>query len=232
MLLKNCSLSYLEELIFHDPREEDIPVLLSCGKENLYVWECDENMLHENEAADFLCDMCQGLNLRRGKVKEGKLEIFAECDGLLKIDEAGVRLVNSAGEMMIASRHGNFPVKAGDKVTGTCYANSKSLQFQIGDNSEEIFMNYADATRFLKESFISLEDFEEKAAAIKQEDGSIIEGAVLYLEELRIGDDYSENVKVTVKKNRPAAIVVGDQYIREEWGEFTIDKSRNVILYR
>ena len=24
----------------------------------------------------------------------------------------------------------------------------------------------------------------------------------------------------------------GDQYIREEWGEFTIDKSRNVILYR
>jgi hypothetical protein len=26
--------------------------------------------------------------------------------------------------------------------------------------------------------------------------------------------------------------VVGDQYIREEWGDFTIDKSRNVILYR
>ena len=93
-------------------------------------------------------------------------------------------------------------------------------------------MNYADATRFLKESFISLEDFEEKAGAIKQEDGSIIEGAVLYLEELRIGDDYSENVKVTVKKGLPAAIVVGDQYIKEEWGEFTIDKSRNVILYR
>ena len=77
-----------------------------------------------------------------------------------------------------------------------------------------------------------MEDFEEKAGAIKQEDGSIIEGAVLYLEELRIGDDYSENVKVTVKKNLPAAIVVGDQYIKEEWGDFTVDKSRNVILYR
>ena len=98
---------------------EDIPVLLSCGKENLYVWECDENMLHENEAADFLCDLCQGGNLRRGKVKEGKLELFAECDGLLKVDEAGVRIVNSAGEMMIASRHGNFPVKTGDKIAGT-----------------------------------------------------------------------------------------------------------------
>ena len=103
----------------HIVREEDIPVLLSCGKENLYVWETDGNTMHENEAADFLCDMCQGENLRRGKVKEGKLELFAECDGLLKVDEAGVLAVNSAGEMMIASRHGNFPVKAGDKVAGT-----------------------------------------------------------------------------------------------------------------
>ncbi|MCR5323248.1 MAG: molybdopterin-binding protein [Lachnospiraceae bacterium] len=117
----------------HIIREEDIPVLLSCGKESVYVLELGNSesrqegyeaeygrgMMHENEAADFLCDMCQGQNLRRGKVKEGKLEIFAECDGLLKVDEQGVLAVNSAGEMMIASRHGNFPVKAGDKVAGT-----------------------------------------------------------------------------------------------------------------
>lgn len=103
----------------HIVTEEDIPVLLSCGKENLYVWECGEGMMHENEAAAFLCDLCEGANLRRGSVKEGKLEIFAECDGLLKVDEAGVLAVNSAGEMMIASRHGNFPVKKGDKVAGT-----------------------------------------------------------------------------------------------------------------
>ena len=55
---------------------------------------------------------------------------------------------------------------------------------------------------------------------------------VLNAAELRIGDDYSENVKVIVKKNMPAAIMVGDQYIKEEWGDFTVDKSRNVILYR
>ena len=30
----------------HIVREEDIPVLLSIGKEHLYVWEADENMLH------------------------------------------------------------------------------------------------------------------------------------------------------------------------------------------
>ena len=103
----------------HIVTEEDIPVLLSCGKENLYVWECREGMMHENEAAEFLCALCKGDNLKRGDVKEGKIELSAECDGLLKVDEAGVLAVNSAGEMMIASRHGNFPVKKGDKVAGT-----------------------------------------------------------------------------------------------------------------
>ena len=38
----------------HIVREEDIPVLLSLGKENLYVWENDETMMHENEAAEAL----------------------------------------------------------------------------------------------------------------------------------------------------------------------------------
>lgn len=119
----------------------------------------------------------------------------------------------------------------GDAVKGSCYANSKSMNFQIGDNSEEIIMNYADATRFLKESFITLNDFEEKGAAIQQEDGSIIEGAVLYLEELRIGDDYAENVKVVVKKNQPAAFVIGDKFIENEWGAFTIDKAQNLLKF-
>ena len=33
----------------HIVKEEDIPVLLSVGKEHLYVWENDENMLHETK---------------------------------------------------------------------------------------------------------------------------------------------------------------------------------------
>lgn len=34
----------------HIVREEDIPLLLSVGKEHLYVWEKKEGILHENEA--------------------------------------------------------------------------------------------------------------------------------------------------------------------------------------
>ena len=38
----------------HIITKEDIPVLLSVGKEHIYIWEKDEHMLHENEAAQIL----------------------------------------------------------------------------------------------------------------------------------------------------------------------------------
>ena len=103
----------------HIIREEDIPVLLSVGKEHIYIWENDEKMLHENDAADILCSICKGEGMHETEVKEGKIELIADCDGLLKIRKKQLLEVNSLGEMMIASRHGNFPVRKGDKIAGT-----------------------------------------------------------------------------------------------------------------
>ncbi len=103
----------------HVIREEDIPVLLSVGKENIYVWEHNENMLHENEAADILREICQGRGMHPTEVKEGKIELIADMEGLLKIHSDRLLAVNSLGQMMIAARHGNTPVRAGDKLAGT-----------------------------------------------------------------------------------------------------------------
>lgn len=103
----------------HIITEEDIPVLLSVGKDHIYIWENDDTMLHENDAAQILYDMCRNEHMHPSDVKEGKIEVIADCDGLLKIEKEKLRKVNSMGEMMIASRHGNTPVKAGDKLAGT-----------------------------------------------------------------------------------------------------------------
>lgn len=102
----------------HVIKEEDIPVLLSVGKDHIYIWENNENMLHENEAAEVLYGMCKNENMRPTDVKEGKIELIAECDGLLKVNREKLNKINSLGEMMIACRHGNFPVKKGDKLAG------------------------------------------------------------------------------------------------------------------
>lgn len=103
----------------HVIKKEDIPVLLSVGKDHIYVWENDETKLHENDAAEILYQMCANTGMHKTDVKEGKIEVIADCDGLLKIDREKLKQVNRFGEMMIATRHGNTAVKAGEKLAGT-----------------------------------------------------------------------------------------------------------------
>lgn len=103
----------------HVVTNEDIPVLLSVGKEHLYVWEKKEGILHEDEAAAILRDICINENMVATEPKEGKIEIKADIDGLLKINTEKLNAINALGEMMIATIHGNFPVKKGDKLAAT-----------------------------------------------------------------------------------------------------------------
>ena len=105
----------------HVVKEEDIPLLLSVGKEHLFVWEKKSGILHENEAAEILYKICAGNSskVHGTEIKEGKIEVVSKIDGILKIRRDALVAVNSLGEMMIASRHGDFPIKKGDKVAGT-----------------------------------------------------------------------------------------------------------------
>ena len=103
----------------HVVTEEDIPVLLSMGKENLYVWEMEPGMLHENDAAERLCALCLGDNMERSEAKEGKIELTAARDGVFLVDTQRLNAVNSIDDIMIATRRGGGAVHKGDKLCGT-----------------------------------------------------------------------------------------------------------------
>ena len=103
----------------HIVQPEDIPVLLSIGKENLYVWEKKPGILHEDEAAALLYKAAAGKNIHGTEPKEGKIELIADCDGLLKINREALLAVNRTPQMMIATIHGDLPVKKGQKLAGT-----------------------------------------------------------------------------------------------------------------
>ena len=103
----------------HVVREEDIPVLLAMGKENLYVWEMVPGMVHENDAAGRLVRLCENEHMVRSAVKEGKIELTAAIDGLFRVDTRRLNAVNLLEDIMIATRRGNTPVRAGDKLCGT-----------------------------------------------------------------------------------------------------------------
>ncbi len=103
----------------HIVTEADIPILLSMGKDHLFVWEKTDDMLHEDEAADILRKICINEYMTASEPKEGKIDLFSEIDGLFKVDVERLSRINALGEIIIATRHANTPVKKGDKLAGT-----------------------------------------------------------------------------------------------------------------
>ena len=103
----------------HVVTEEDIPVLLSMGKEHLYVWEMTSGMVHENDAAERLAALCGRENMTWSETKEGKIELKSAIEGVFLVDSARLFAVNSIDELMIATRRGGGTVHPGDKLAGT-----------------------------------------------------------------------------------------------------------------
>ncbi|MHC1748178.1 MAG: molybdopterin-binding protein [Cellulosilyticaceae bacterium] len=103
----------------HVVKEEDIAVLLSVGKEHLYVWEYDETKLHEDDAAKILYEICSHTYLEKGQeIKEGKIDLYAARDGMFCVNVEALNTINGVEEIVIATRHNHTPVKKGDKVAG------------------------------------------------------------------------------------------------------------------
>lgn len=103
----------------HIVKKEDIEVLLSLGKDHLYVWEKNEDMVHENDGAIFLKDLTAGENLDFSDIKEGKIDFISNKYGLLKIDVDTLLELNMIDDIMLSTLHNNFIVNKGTKVAGT-----------------------------------------------------------------------------------------------------------------
>lgn len=102
----------------HVITEEDIPVLLSVGKDHIFVWENAPSKLHENEAARILQSLCQNDYMEASEPKEGKIELRATVDGVFQVDEERFDAVNGIDEVTIATLPQNMPVRAGTKLAG------------------------------------------------------------------------------------------------------------------
>jgi len=100
----------------HIIQEEDVPVLLSMGKERIYIWEKPEGFLHEDEAAEALAALCKGAGIDQKGPAEGKIELRALSAGLFNVDEEKVNQINAVGGIVISTRHNNTAAAPGDKL--------------------------------------------------------------------------------------------------------------------
>lgn len=104
----------------HIIRKEDVCHLQRLGKENLFVLNISDDEMHEDDAAYALAYALMGDGVRiKGEPKEGKINIVAETEGLLKINKDALLAFNMLGDVMCATIHSNTLVKKGQTVAGT-----------------------------------------------------------------------------------------------------------------
>ncbi len=103
----------------HILTQEDIPQLLAIGKKHVYVWDGHDDIVHEEDAARFLYQLCAGANIQPTAPSEGKIECLATCDGLLQIDLPRLNHINTYGDMMVATIPTFSPVKKGQRLAAT-----------------------------------------------------------------------------------------------------------------
>lgn len=104
----------------HKVCNEDICHLQKLGKNHLYVVDLEKDEIHENEAAGMLARALAGEGIiREEEPKEGKINLFAERDGLLKVNTAALAAFNMVDEVMCATLHNHTLVREGEKVAAT-----------------------------------------------------------------------------------------------------------------
>ncbi|WP_284643806.1 molybdopterin-binding protein [Paenibacillus silviterrae] len=103
----------------HVITEEDIPALLSIGKEHIYTLKLAEGYLHEDEAALRLAAAAQGKHVELTQPHEGKITLRSTIHGLAKINKQLIDQVNSLDQIIMSTIRTNTVVQPGQALMGT-----------------------------------------------------------------------------------------------------------------
>ncbi len=98
---------------------DDISKLRDMGKEQIYIWDSSDNTVHEDEAAIRLAQYAVGPGLSWTEPNQGKVNIKAEYDGLLKVDVEQLNWLNNLDNIVFATLHNDRLVFEGQVVAGT-----------------------------------------------------------------------------------------------------------------
>jgi len=98
---------------------QDVEKLLHLGKEHIAALELEPGMVHEDDAARRLAIAAAGSGIILSDPSEGKVNLIAEINGLLKINVERLNEMNGIADMMLATLHTNQLVTAGQILAGT-----------------------------------------------------------------------------------------------------------------
>ena len=97
----------------------DVPLLLDIGKSHIFIWEPDEDELHEDDAALAAAEVICGDGISYDKEpREGKVFMYAERNGLFCVNRDALRKINALDDYTIACLPDKTDIAKNTKLGG------------------------------------------------------------------------------------------------------------------
>lgn len=100
----------------HVIEQGDIPKLLDLGKRTVFIWEENAGEIHEEDAALRMAAMAPVAGAHYTGPSEGKMLLIADRRGMLRVDTALLREINSIGDITVCTLRDHYPVEEGARL--------------------------------------------------------------------------------------------------------------------
>lgn len=123
-------------------------------------------------------------------------------------------------------------IKEGNVCKVKCSINNLPLHFIFDTGASDVSISSVEATFMLKNDYLSASDIIGRQNYITA-DGNIIEGTVINLRDVKLGNIHLNDIKASVVKNQSAPLLLG-QSVFSKLGKIEIDNDNKVlrITYR
>ena len=100
----------------HIIRPEDVERMLNIGKRTVFVWEEHAGQIHEDDCARRMAAMAPVEHAHYTEPAEGKVLLFADTRGMLRVNTKLLHKLNSIGDITICTLPDHYPVEAGARL--------------------------------------------------------------------------------------------------------------------
>lgn len=138
--------------------------------------------------------------------------------------------IKNKSQIEIAYKQKNIEIpfiKDGNVLSVKCKINNLPLYFIFDTGATDISLSDVEAAFMIKNNYISEKDIIGRQQYLTA-DGSIIEGTVINLKKIELGELELNNIKASVVKNQKAPLLLG-QSVFNKMGKFEIDNEKMKI---
>ena len=94
----------------------DVPRMLDIGKRTVFIWEPEAGEIHEEDAARRMAAAIGAPMSHYEGPSEGKMILKADCAGMLRVNTALLRRLNSIGDVTVTTLPDHYPVTEGARL--------------------------------------------------------------------------------------------------------------------